>query len=92
MLHEPFQFMGKITPFEPYSVLRGQVSWQITGETMSQYYVEVYTYHPYKIGASYVEKASNYGVAINRALAKFRRTEKLKRRKIKQVWATARIS
>jgi hypothetical protein len=58
---------------------------------MGQYYVEVYTYHPYKISASFVEKASSYGVAINRAIAKFRRMEKLKRKQIKQVWANARL-
>src|SRR6266704_1801639 len=48
--------------------------------------------NPYKIHQTYIEKASSYGVAINRALAKFRRMEKIKRKKIKQVWATARMS
>ena len=59
---------------------------------MNLYYVEVYVYHPYKIQQTYIEKASSYGVALNRALAKFRRMEKLKRKKIKQVWVTARMS
>ncbi len=59
---------------------------------MNHYYIEVYVYHPYKIKQTFIEKASSYGVAINRAIAKFRRMEKLKRKKIKQVWATARMS
>jgi len=59
---------------------------------MNQYYVEVYTYHPYEIEASYVEKASDYAVAIHRAINKFKKQDKLKGRKLKQIWATARRS
>jgi len=62
------------------------------GEHMHQYYIEVYIYHPYKFAATYIEQASSYGVAINRAFAKFRRMDKLKRKKITQAWATARMS
>jgi hypothetical protein len=62
------------------------------GETMSQYYVEVYTYHPYKIDKAFTEQASSYAVAIKRAIDKFKKLEKLKKKKIKQIWATARIA
>ena len=57
---------------------------------MTQYYVEVYTYHPYKIAHSFTEHGSSYAIAIKRAVDKFKKLDKLKGRKLKQVWATAR--
>ncbi len=59
---------------------------------MSQYYVEVHTYHPYKIAKAFTEQASSYAVAIKRAVGKFKKLDKLKRKKLKQVWATARLA
>ena len=57
---------------------------------MRQYYVEVHTYHPYKIAHAFTEQASSYAVAIKRAIDKFYTLEKIKGRKLQQVWATAR--
>ncbi len=59
---------------------------------MTQYYVEVHTYHPYKIAQAFTEKGSSYAIAIKRAIDKFKRLDKIKGRKLKQIWATARIA
>lgn len=55
-------------------------------------HIEVYTYHPYKIEQAVTLQASSYAVAIKRAIDKFKKLEKLKKKKIKQIWATARIA
>ena len=57
---------------------------------MTTYYVEMYVYHPYKIEASFMEETSNYGIAIRRAIKKFRALPKLKGKRIEQIWCTAR--
>jgi hypothetical protein len=57
---------------------------------MRTYYVQTYVYHPYKIEAVQTIKASSISLAIKRAVDVFRKTEKLRGRRIEQVWATAR--
>jgi hypothetical protein len=57
---------------------------------MAQYYVEVSTDHPYKIVQGFTEQGSSYAIAIKRAIDKFKKLDKIKRRKLTQVWATAR--
>jgi hypothetical protein len=51
---------------------------------MTKYYVEVHAYHPYKICQAFTEWGSSYALAIKRAIDKFK--------KLKQVWATARLT
>jgi hypothetical protein len=57
-----------------------------------QYYVEVYTYHPYKIAQAFTEQGSSYAIAVKRAIDKFKKLDKLRGRRLKQVWTTARIA
>lgn len=57
---------------------------------MRTYYVQTYVYHPYKIQAEQTIKASSISLAIKRAVDAFRRTEKLRGKRLEQVWATAR--
>ncbi len=59
---------------------------------MTQYYVEVHTYHPYKIAQAFTENGSSYAIAIKRAIDKFKKLNKIRGRKLKQIWATARIA
>ena len=46
---------------------------------MTQYYVEVHTYHPYKIAQTFTEKGSTYAIAVKRAIDKFKKLEKNQR-------------
>ncbi len=55
-----------------------------------QYYVEVHTYHPYKITQAFTEQASSYAIAIKRAIDQFKQQDKLRGRRLQQIWATAR--
>lgn len=52
--------------------------------------MEVHAYHPYRIAKVFTEQGSSYAIAIKRAVEKFKKTEKLRGKKLKQVWATAR--
>ena len=53
------------------------------------YLVVVSTYHPYKIEQSFTEKASTHSVAISRAIKRFRQSDRMKGRKLKEIAAKA---
>lgn len=54
------------------------------------YYVEVYTYHPYKIEKSYMVKGSSYETAIRRGVELFRKEDKLKGKRLQSITVNAR--
>lgn len=59
------------------------------GETMKIYVIKVTAYIPYPIKREYTEKASNFSVAISRAVKKYRQDPRISRKRIDTITVSA---